>query len=523
MSENLGNGVGGGGCGSDDAAAVKSVEVRVQNYIFGQFEETETYIDSYEPATGKIWALVPNSNDDVVNRAVVAAKNALGAWSTGTSLEVRAKVLLKVADMLEGRMEEFALAESRDQGKPMSLAMAVDIPRAVLNLRAFAQGQKYIPEMSNTMGPAGVLSYTHRTAAGVAGLITPWNLPIYLLTFKLGPALMSGCTVVCKPSEMTSVSAWMLCGLFHEAGLPKGVLNLVCGYGNTVGEAMVKHPDTKVISFTGSTLIGQRIAGIAAPMMKKVSLELGGKNAAVVFEDADLAKAVPTLINAGFKNQGEICLCTSRIFVHEDVYDQFVSEYVSAAKKITVGRGRKVFMGALVSKGHLEKVKGYVKVALEEGGTVHCGETAATGDLVLEDDDSTCLEQAQQLMADGYFMAPTVITGLKDQSRCMQEEIFGPVVCIAKFSGSGTSGEDDVVARVNDTPYGLCASVWTGDAARIQRVAQKLEVGTVWQNCWLVRDLTMPFGGCKRSGTGREGIFHSIETYTDVKTICLKL
>jgi len=518
MSENLGN-----GCASDDAAAVKSVEVRVQNYIFGQFEETETYIDSYEPATGKIWALVPNSNEDVVNRAVVAAKNALGAWSTGTSVDDRAKILLKVADLLEARMEEFALAESRDQGKPMSLALGMDLPRAVLNLRTFAQGHKYIQEQSNTMGPTGALNYTHRTAAGVAGLITPWNLPIYLMTFKLSPALMAGCTVVCKPSEMTSVTAWMLCGLFHEAGLPKGVLNLVCGYGNTVGEAMVKHPDTKVISFTGSTLIGQRIAGIAAPMMKKVSLELGGKNAAVVFEDADLAKAVPALIKAGFLNQGEICLCTSRIFVHENVYDKFVEDYVSAAKKIKVGRGRKVFMGALVSQGHLEKVKGYVKVALEEGGVVHCGETAATGDLVPEDDSCDSLEQAQQLMANGYFMAPTVITGLKDDSRCMQEEIFGPVVCIAKFSGTGISGEDDVVARANDVAYGLCASVWTSDAARIHRVAQKLEVGTVWQNCWLIRDMTMPFGGCKKSGTGREGIFHSIDTYTDVKTICLKL
>ena len=324
---------------------------------------------------------------------------------------------------------------------------------------------------------------------------------------------MSGCTVVMKPSEMTSVTAWMLCQLFHEVGMPKGVLNLVCGYGKTVGEVLVKNEDVKLISFTGSTLVGKRIAEVAAPMMKRLSLELGGKNAAIVFEDADLEQAVSTLIRGAFANQGELCLCTSRIFVHDQVYDQFVGKFVEKARKLTIGRGKNVFMGALISKSHLEKVRDFVQVAIEEGGRVHCGETVSS--LILDDDeeeDASCLE-------DGYFMAPTVVTGLKDSSRCMQEEIFGPVVCISKFSGS----DGEIVSRVNDVPYGLCASVWSQNSGRIQRVSHKLEVGTVWQNCWLVRDLDMPFGGIKGSGIGREGIYNSFETYTDVKTICLKI
>jgi len=499
--------------GTNDGLDVSNLP-RAQNYIYGQFEDTDTYIDSYEPSTGNVWALIPNSNGDVIDRAVLAAKNAFPLWSS-LSVSSRAEYLMKAANKIEERLEEFAIAESRDQGKPFSLAFKMDIPRVVTNLRAFAEGQKHLLETSNSMEDAGVLNYTERSPIGVAGLISPWNLPLYLLSFKIAPALMSGNTVVCKPSEVTSYTAWMLCQVFHDIGLPKGVVNLVCGYGGTAGEALVRHPDAKIISFTGSTLIGKRIAAIAAPMMKRLSLELGGKNAAIVFEDARLDQAIPTLIRAGFVNQGEVCLCTSRIFVHENIYEQFLEKYVTAAKGIKMGRGKGVFMGALVSKEHMAKVRRYINYAIEEGGKILCGETVNTP--LLEDDEGP---DNDGRMNDGYFIPPTVITDLKDSSRCMQEEIFGPVVCVAKFSGDD---EDEVIQRANDVPYGLCASVWTENAGRIHRVASKLKVGTVWQNCWLIRNLDMPFGGCKESGIGREGIYHSLESYTDLKTCCLKI
>ena len=318
---------------------------------------------------------------------------------------------------------------------------------------------------------------------------------------------MAGCTVVCKPSETTTVTAWMLCKIFQEVGLPNGVLNLVCGLGNKAGEALVQHPDVKVISFTGSTKIGKHIAQVAGPMMKRLSLELGGKNPALVFKDARLDQAVPTLIRGAFLNQGEICLCTSRIYVHEDIFEDFLKAFVEAAKKLKFGdpNDPDVFMGALNSKPHLEKVLYYAKLATEEGGTIQCG--YGQTEMVLNDQ-----------IKDGYYFPPTVVTGLTNDSRCMKEEIFGPIVCIDTFKT-----EEEAIEKANDVEYGLCASVWSENVGTIHRVAAELEVGTVWENCWLIRSLDMPFGGCKQSGTGREGIKHSLEAYTDEKTVCIKI
>ena len=386
-----------------------------ENFINGQFQASKGYLDSYEPGNGKVWAQIPDSDPEDVNQAVQAAKTAFKSWKK-LSVNQRAQYLIKAADLLESKLDEFAQAESRDQGKPVGLAKRMDIPRAVLNLKAFATGQCHLLETSNELVEAGVINYTKRSPIGVAGLIAPWNLPLYLLTFKIGPALMAGCTVVCKPSEMTTVTAWMLCKIFQEVGLPNGVLNLVCGLGSKAGQALVEHPDVKVISFTGSTKVGKHIAQVAGPMMKRLSLELGGKNPALVFKDARLDQAVPTLIRAAFLNQGEICLCTSRIYVQEDIYEEFLKEFVASAKKLKFGdpNDPEVFMGALNSKVHLDKVVYYAKLATEEGGTIQCGYGLNSMDL----DDK---------IKDGYYFPPTVVTGLTNDSRCMKEEIFGPI------------------------------------------------------------------------------------------------
>ena len=386
-----------------------------ENFINGQFQASKSYLDSYEPGNGKVWAQIPDSDPEDVNQAVQAAKTAFKSWKK-LSVNQRAQYLIKAADLLESKLDEFAQAESRDQGKPVGLAKRMDIPRAVLNLKAFATGQCHLLETSNELVEAGVINYTKRSPIGVAGLIAPWNLPLYLLTFKIGPALMAGCTVVCKPSEMTTVTAWMLCKIFQEVGLPNGVLNLVCGLGSKAGQALVEHPDVKVISFTGSTKVGKHIAQVAGPMMKRLSLELGGKNPALVFKDARLDQAVPTLIRAAFLNQGEICLCTSRIYVQEDIYEEFLKEFVASAKKLRFGDPNhpEVFMGALNSKVHLDKVVYYAKLATEEGGTIQCGYGLNSMDL----DDK---------IQDGYYFPPTVVTGLTNDSRCMKEEIFGPI------------------------------------------------------------------------------------------------
>ncbi|XP_064597129.1 2-aminomuconic semialdehyde dehydrogenase-like [Liolophura sinensis] len=481
-------------------------EVVVENFIGGEFVKCDRLLDSFDPSTGEVWAKIPDSGSGEVDDAIRAAKDAFPGWS-GTPLKQRSAIMMKVADILESKLDEFAELESRDQGKPVWLARAVDIPRAILNMRFFATSMLHELNSSSILEPVGALNYTMRYPVGVAGLITPWNLPLYLLTFKVAPAIAAGNTVVVKPSEMTSVSAWALCKVFKDAGVPSGVVNIVFGRGQSAGEALVKHPDVPLISFTGGTVTAEKLRLAAAPFCKKMSLELGGKNAAVIFKDADLDQCIPTTIKSSFINQGEVCLCTSRIFVQQEIYKTFVEKFVTAARAIKVGDPRKAesWMGALISKDHLAKVKGYVEVARAEGATILCGD--GVEELELEERNRH-----------GYFMRPTVITDVKDDSRLMKEEIFGPVTCIVPFQT-----EEEVIRRANDVKYGLCATVWTKDSRCLHHVSQKLQVGTVWANCWLVRDLNMPFGGTKSSGLGREGAKESLEFYTEVKTICLKL
>jgi len=487
----------------------------LNNFIGGEFvgshndnnnDGKDSVIESTNPATGEVYAILPNSTPEDVEDAVAAATKAFPGWSN-LGYETRAKYLLRIADLIDQQLERLALAESQDQGKPANLARNMDIPRAAYNFRKFAGAWQNLLETSNTMPEAGVVNISSRHPVGVAGLISPWNLPLYLLTFKLAPAIMSGNTVVAKPSEMTSVTAWMLCNIMREAELPEGVVNMVFGYGASVGQSIVTHPKVKMISFTGSTLVGQKIAQMTATSMKKVSLELGGKNAAVVFHDANVDAAVAGIARSSFLNQGEICLCTSRIFVHRAIYDQFMSKFVAHVKTLKVGDplDDSTFCGAVNSEIHYNKVMSYIQLARDSGAHIHCGEGVT--ELSLPDHNKN-----------GFFVQPTVISGLEDDHRCLQEEIFGPVTCVSVFDT-----EEEVIDRVNDTRYGLCASVWSQNVGTVHRLGQRLEVGTVWSNCWLVRNLDMPFGGCKDSGTGRESTRHSLELFTEEKTQCIKI
>ncbi|XP_071833960.1 2-aminomuconic semialdehyde dehydrogenase-like [Apostichopus japonicus] len=485
----------------------KTMALEVQNFIGGEFIPAKTHLDSFNPATGEVWAKIPDSGKEEIDLAVKSAKQAFPSWSS-LSPDVRGQHLHKIADILESRLDEFAEIESRDQGKPVGLAKKVDIPRAVLNLRFFATAIQHTLNDSTVQSKFGVFNYTTKNPIGVAGLISPWNLPLYLLTFKIGPCIAAGNTCICKPSEMTSVSAWMLCEVMKQAGLPPGVVNMVFGYGHKVGQSMVEHPEIPVISFTGGTATGKKIIGSSAANFKKLSLELGGKNAAIIFDDADLEQCIPTVVRSSFTNQGEVCLATSRIFVQEKLYPRFLELFIEATRKLKVGPPTEstTDVGALISKEHLAKVKGYVDIAIE-GGRIECGERSQDKELSLPESHQN-----------GYFMRPTVITNLKDTSRCMQEEIFGPVTCVVPFQT-----EEEVIERANGVQFGLCASVWTTDLGTAHRVAHKLEVGTVWTNCWLIRDLNMPFGGIKASGIGRESAKESLNFFTEEKTICIKM
>jgi len=479
--------------------------VIVHNFIDGQFTDGEqAYIDSFDPSTGSVWAKIPDSGASEVDRAVKAAVTAQKQWASTPVLK-RVALIHKIADLLEKRLEEFAQAESRDQGKPVWLARAVDIPRAVHNFRSFASSLNHHLEKSNYMDTANAINYTTRSPVGVAALISPWNLPLYLLTFKIAPAIALGNTVVCKPSEFTSVTAWMLCKVLQDAELPPGVINMVFGTGAKVGHSLTVHPDTQLISFTGSGPTAERIKATAAPFCKKLSLELGGKNAAVIFADTNLDKCIQTTIRSSFLNQGEICLCTSRIFVQRPIFQEFVTKFVEAMRKLKIGDPKEdsSWMGALISKEHLEKVKGYATLAKDEGHTIFTAE------------EPLALPSANQ---NGYFFPPTCIVDVPDSSRLMQEEIFGPITCVVPFDK-----EAEVIERANNVQYGLCATVWSSDVNTIHRVSKQLQVGTVWANCWLVRDLNMPFGGVKSSGIGREGLQESLDFFTEVKTVCLQL
>ena len=468
--------------------------MRLANFVNGAFvpPASGAYFDDIEPATARPIAEVPDSDRADVDAAVAAAKNAFPSWSR-TPAEQRSRILLRIADLIEQNLEELAQLESRDNGKPVSLARMLDIPRAVANFRFFATAILHHASEAHVTDSAA-LNYTLRQPLGVAGLISPWNLPLYLLSWKIAPALASGNTCVAKPSEMTPLTANRLAELSLEAGLPPGVMNIVHGYGPKAGAALVEHRDVPMISFTGGTVTGAKVAAAAAPMFKKLSLELGGKNPTIVFGDADFEEAIRTSLRSAFWNQGEICLCGSRMFVEQSVYGRFVEAFVAKTKELRIGDD----IGALISEAHLQKVLGYIELAKEEGGTIVTG--------------------GRRVDREGYFVEPTVITGLGCDRRVLQEEIFGPVVTITPFDN-----EEEALAFANSTRYGLSASVWTRDLQRAHRVAASIDSGTVWVNCWLLRDLRVPFGGMKDSGVGREGGFESLNFFTEAKNVCVKL
>ncbi len=474
--------------------------MRLANFINGAFVEPASgaYFDDIEPATGDVIAQIPDSDARDVDAAVQAAKSAFPIWSR-TPAEQRSRFLLKLADLIEQNLEELAALESRDNGKPVSLARTLDIPRAVANFRFFATAILHRASEAHVTD-AAALNYTLRQPLGVAGLISPWNLPLYLLSWKIAPAIASGNTCVAKPSELTPLTADRLAGLTREAELPPGVINIVHGTGPKAGAAIVEHRDVPMISFTGGTVTGTKVAATAAPMFKKLSLELGGKNPTVIFADADLNDAMRTSLRSAFWNQGEICLCGSRIFVERSIYEQFVDGFVRGAQSLRVGdpSDDATQVGALISEAHLQKVVGYIELAKEEGGTIAAG--------------------GRRVDRAGYFVEPTVITGLGCDRRVLQEEIFGPVVTITPFEN-----EEEAIGFANSTRYGLSASVWTRDLQRAHRVAAALDSGTVWVNCWLLRDLRVPFGGMKDSGVGREGGFESLNFFTEAKNVCVKL
>ena len=460
------------------------------------------YLDVHEPATGHVAARVARGNAKDAEAAVAAAKKTLPLWSATPAAE-RSRILLAIADGIAAERQELARLESLDTGKPVALARAVDIPRSEANFRFFATA--ILHEHSELHATdLDVLNYTLRRPAGVAVCISPWNLPLYLLTWKVAPALAAGCTVVAKPSEITPVTAYHLARIADQAGLPNGVLNVVHGTGAEVGPALTGHEDVKTISFTGSTATGAAIAAAAAPRFKKLALEMGGKNANLVFADADLDAAVAGSVRAAFTNQGQVCHCGSRVLVEWSVYDAFVERFVAAAGKLKVGdpSDETTEQGAVVSNAHFEKVLGYLKLAKDEGAQVLTGGGQAPA--------------PNERCRDGWFIQPTVLAGLPANCRTNQEEIFGPVVTVAPFES-----EDEALAVANGTRYGLSAVVWTRDLARAHRVADRLETGVVWVNTWMHRDLRVPFGGIKASGLGREGGTEALHFFTEPKTVAI--
>lgn len=479
--------------------------LKISNYINGSLTApvSGNYLDNFDPSRGKVYSLIPDSDVNDVDLAVKAAKQAFPAWST-TPKDIRAAFLIKIADLIEKNLDKLAHAESLDNGKPLQLSKSVDIPRAASNFRFYGTGIMHYAAQSHAMEDTAI-NYTLRQPVGVAGCISPWNLPLYLFSWKIAPALAAGCTVVAKPSEVTPMTAYLLSEICIEAGLPAGVLNIVHGLGAKVGSAITSNKDIPVISFTGGTKTGADIARVAAPMFKKMSLELGGKNPNIIFADCDYEKMLATTMHSSFANQGQICLCGSRIFIERPIYEKFKNDFVERTKKLVVGQpfDDKTKIGAVVSKPHQEKVMSYVELAKQEGGTVLCGGHAV---------------KLEGEFSEGYYIAPTIIEGLTYNCRTNQEEIFGPVVTIMPFDK-----EEEALQYANSTIYGLSSTVWTENLTRAHRIAQQLHTGIVWINCWLLRDLRTPFGGVKSSGVGREGGFEAIEFFTEPKNVCIKL
>jgi aminomuconate-semialdehyde/2-hydroxymuconate-6-semialdehyde dehydrogenase len=477
---------------------------KISNYIGGELQAPMLgqYLDNINPATGAVYGQIPDSTGADVQEAVLAAQKAFPAWSS-VSNDFRFRVLNKIAELIEANLEAFALAETNDNGKPLWLSTKVDIPRASENFRFFATAALHFASESHSMGNTAI-NYTLRKPIGVVGCISPWNLPLYLFTWKIAPALAAGNCVVAKPSEVTPMTAYLLALVCQEAGLPAGVLNIVHGNGPNCGSEIVKHPDIKAVSFTGSTRAGKDIAAVAAPMFKKISLELGGKNPNIIFADCDWEKMMRTTVQSSFANQGQICLCGSRILVEESIYEKFKAEFISRVKAMAVGDplDEHSKQGAIVSKLHFDKVISCISLAKEEGGTVLLGGNAV---------------QPQGRCANGYFIEPTIIEGLPADCRTNMEEIFGPVVTLQSFKT-----EAEALEKANASEYGLAATIWTQDVSRANRVAAQVHSGIIWVNCWLLRDLRTPFGGFKSSGVGREGGWEAMRFFTEPKNVAIE-
>lgn len=482
-----------------------TIPYHLENYIGGHLVAplSGNFIDNINPATGQVYGCIPDSSHKDVEAAVQAASKAWPAWRA-TPAEQRFKMLNRIAECIDTNLEALALAETNDNGKPLWLSRQVDIPRASANFRFFATGLLHFASESHQMEDRAV-NYTLRQPIGIVGCISPWNLPLYLFTWKIAPALAAGNCVIAKPSEVTPVTAFLLSKICREVGLPPGVLNIIHGTGAGAGEAIVTHPAIKAISFTGSTRAGERIASLAAPKFKKLSLELGGKNPAIIFADCNWDKMMEETVRSSFSNQGEICLCGSRILIEESVYEKFKNEFAARAAALTVGDPLQEVtqQGAIVSKMHFDKILRCIDTARQEGGKIIAGGKAVKG-------EGRC--------ANGYFIQPTVIEGLGPACQTNQEEIFGPVVTLQSFKT-----EAEALALANATQYGLAATIWTQDIGRAHRVGAAVQSGIIWVNCWLLRDLRTPFGGMKNSGVGREGGWEALRFFTEAKNICINL
>ena len=477
---------------------------KILNYINGAYVQPQSnaWIDNVNPSTGEVYAQIANSNSADIGSAYEAAQRAFPTWSN-TTIEERSRIMLKIATLIDENLEKLATAEAKDNGKPLSLARSVDIPRASSNFRFFGNAITQFSSNAHESVGLNTMNFTLRQPIGVVGCISPWNLPLYLFSWKIAPAIAAGNCVVAKPSEVTPMTAFLLGEICTEAGLPPGVLNIVHGNGPDAGQAIVEHPNIKAISFTGGTATGAHIARTAAPMFKKLSLELGGKNPNLIFADCDYEKMLAVTVRSSFANQGQICLCGSRILVEQSIFEKFKKDFVAKVSQLKVGSpfDDDTNLGALVSKPHMEKVESYIKIAKDEGGKVLYG--------------GNRVQVANH--ENGYYLQPTIIEVFDNQCRVNQEEIFGPVVTIMSFKT-----EAEALVMANGVKYGLSATVWTTNINRTMRVSKQLETGIVWVNTWLNRDLRTPFGGMKDSGVGREGGFEALRFFTEAKNVCIK-
>lgn len=478
--------------------------VILKNYINGELisGKRSRYLSVVNPAVNETFAEVVDSDKEDIDIAVNSAKEAFSSWGS-SSLETRSRWLMKIADGIENRFEEFCVSESINTGKPLWLCRTVDIPRSIANFRFFASAITQFSSEAHDM-PGVAINYTLRQPLGPVACISPWNLPLYLLSWKIAPALAAGNTVVAKPSEVTPYTAYLLSEVCREIDFPRGVLNIVHGLGYKIGDHLTGHKDIKAVSFTGSTAVGRHIAGIAAPDFKKISLEMGGKNPTLIFADCNFDEMLPAVVKSAFTNQGQICLCGSRILIEKPIYEKFKKEFVKAVKSLKVGDpiDPNTMVGAVVSEVHYHKILSYLQLISEEGGSFLCGGGAAF---------------LGGQFDKGFFVSPTVVEGLDMQCRSNQEEIFGPVASIMPFET-----EEEAITLANATKYGLSASIWTNDSSRIQRISRAVEAGIVWVNTWMLRDLRTPFGGVKESGVGREGGWEALKFFTEAKNVCIK-